>query len=122
MHFLALYPVIFNVSNYISLLIALVAIIGDNLVYYSNLHLFKALFDNATHAVIGGLSWLFVCLKYKSSHHTLSLLEIALCTVVSSVIDLDHFFAAGSIHLKVCFDIFCGQSLIIIILGCDQFT
>lgn len=86
---------------YLTILLGLVAVIGDYLVAHSNLHLFQAIFDNATHAVIGGLTWFFYRHNYKNYLAIDTIKEIALCTLLSSCIDLDHFIAAHSIHLKV---------------------
>ncbi|XP_023021150.1 transmembrane protein 267 [Leptinotarsa decemlineata] len=90
----------FTLSYYLTVLLAIVAVIGDYVVVHSNIHVYQAIFDNATHAVIGGLSWCIVYLKNKPENSLSAVLEIAACTVMSSFIDIDHFFAARSFQLK----------------------
>ncbi|XP_064214056.1 transmembrane protein 267 [Tribolium castaneum] len=94
----------FVVINYITILLALVSITGDYIVSHTKLHLFQALFDNATHATIGALSWLYICINCKNRSHTQTLIEIGLCAGIASLIDIDHFISARSVHLKVCGD------------------
>lgn len=86
---------------YLTSLLGLVAVIGDILVKYSQQHVYRAVFDNTTHAIIGGLSWLIVCLNYRDRNASNTLLEIIACTAISSLIDLDHFCMARSLSLKV---------------------
>lgn len=87
--------------TYCTILIGLVAIIGDFLVSNSNTHISKAIFDNSTHSVIGGLTWFIVVLKIKNQNAHKRLFEVFLCSLIASLIDLDHFFMAKSIRLKV---------------------
>lgn len=91
----------FNLTRYLTVLLALVAITGDYVVHHSNLHVFQAVFDNATHSIIGGLCWCIFCLRYRSFNAYQTLIEVALCALISSLIDIDHFIAAGSLNLKV---------------------
>ncbi|KAG8456660.1 hypothetical protein GDO86_002443 [Hymenochirus boettgeri] len=56
----------------------------------------RALSDSATHCIIGMWSWAIVIGLRKRS----DLCEVALAGFFASVIDLDHFFLAGSISLK----------------------
>lgn len=95
------YKHLYSVLGFLTMLLSLVAVIGDYAVSQSNLHIYRALFDNTTHAVIGGISWLIVCVVFKSRNIFQDLCEIAICMIVSSGIDLDHFLVAGSFHLKV---------------------
>ncbi|VEN43758.1 unnamed protein product [Callosobruchus maculatus] len=90
----------FSLSAILIALLGLIAVVGDYLVKHTNLHLFQAVFDNTTHAIIGGLTWFIFCLKYKNSNTLQSLAEVALCTIISSMIDLDHFVAARSLNLE----------------------
>ncbi|XP_043932776.1 transmembrane protein 267 [Protopterus annectens] len=56
----------------------------------------RALSDNAIHGVVGSWSWAIVIgLRKKSDFY-----EVILAGFLSSVIDLDHFIAAGSFSLK----------------------
>lgn len=57
----------------------------------------RALFDNTVHAIIGLWSWAIVIgLRKKSDFY-----EVILAGFLASVIDLDHFYMAGSLSLKV---------------------
>ncbi|KAJ8985766.1 hypothetical protein NQ317_014419 [Molorchus minor] len=94
------YRLLFNSTTYLTILLALVAIVGDYIVYHTKLHFFQALFDNTTHALIGALSWFMVCLHFKSSSAFYTLLEVAACAFVASLIDLDHFVAARSLNFE----------------------
>lgn len=92
----------YHIQLYLGSLVAIVAVFGDIFVGYSSKEVVKAVFDNATHALIGGLSWLIVCLNYRNRSAYLSLLEISVSTLLSSLIDLDHFIVSRSLSLKVC--------------------
>lgn len=95
---------VMSVSNVIiSILIGIVAIIGDELVAKMSKFIERAVTDNATHAIIGGLSWLIVTnnVQYFCTP-VQKLLEIIICTLISSFIDLDHFLVAGSFNHSVC--------------------
>ncbi|XP_066999453.2 uncharacterized protein [Anabrus simplex] len=59
----------------------------------------KALVDNVTHCVIGLITWVIAILgseRIGISH----CFEVLLCGIFSSMIDVDHFIAAGSLKLK----------------------
>ncbi|XP_022914262.2 transmembrane protein 267, partial [Onthophagus taurus] len=77
-----------------------VSIFGDVLAEQSQKELHKAFFDNATHAVVGGLSWLIVCVNQRSRSSFYTLLEVVVCTCIASLIDVDHFIVAKSFNLK----------------------
>ncbi|KAJ8962020.1 hypothetical protein NQ314_005802, partial [Rhamnusium bicolor] len=94
------YKYISNLSIYLTVLLGLVAITGDYVVSHTKIHIFQALFDNSTHALIGGLSWFITCLIDKNHHSYQILLEVAVCSFIASIIDLDHFVAAKSLQLK----------------------
>lgn len=87
--------------SFCTLLLGLVAILGDFLVKVSNLDVYKAIFDNTTHAIIGGLTWLIISLQIRNKNVLIRVYEIFLCAFIASIIDLDHFIMARSIHLKV---------------------
>lgn len=93
------FPFLFNVI--LTLLLAATASFGDFCVNYFTVHLHKALCDNATHAAVAVISWLivYVCHKYKNINQMC--VEIIICGMVASAIDLDHFFIARSTSLKV---------------------
>ena len=57
----------------------------------------RALLDNGVHGLIGLWSWAIVIgLRKKSDFY-----EVVLAGFLASVIDLDHFYLAGSLSLKV---------------------
>ncbi|KAJ8704949.1 hypothetical protein PYW08_012269 [Mythimna loreyi] len=91
----------FNV--FFTLAIVLTAYIGDVIVFrskYSDSLKFRAITDSLVHASLGFLSSLiFFCHDYNLSVH-ISALNVTFCTIVSSLIDVDHAFVARSIYLK----------------------
>lgn len=89
----------------LSVSIIFTGLFGDYVVFrskYSESQLFRAAADTTVHAAIGFLS---ACLFFT---HRLNLLPITciyntvFCTMLSSIIDIDHFIVAQSINLKVC--------------------
>lgn len=57
----------------------------------------RASLDNATHGLIGLWSWAVVIgLRKKSDVY-----EVLLAGLLASIIDMDHFYMAGSLSLKV---------------------
>lgn len=57
----------------------------------------RAALDNATHGLVGLWSWAVVIgLRKKSDVY-----EVLLAGLLASIIDLDHFYMAGSLSLKV---------------------
>lgn len=57
----------------------------------------RAMLDNATHGLVGLWSWAIVIGLRKKS----DLYEVLLAGLLASLIDLDHFYMAGSLSLKV---------------------
>lgn len=57
----------------------------------------RAVLDNATHGLVGLWSWAVVIGLRKKS----DLYEVLLAGLLASIIDLDHFYMAGSLSLKV---------------------
>ena len=57
----------------------------------------RAALDNGTHALVGLWSWAIVIGLRKRS----DLYEVLLAGLLASLIDLDHFYAAGALSLKV---------------------
>lgn len=57
----------------------------------------RALSDNTVHGVVGLWSWAIVIGLRKKSDFS----EVLLAGFLSSVIDMDHFIASGSLSLKV---------------------
>lgn len=90
-------------SVLLSLSIGFTAIVGDHIVFnskYSNSFLFRALIDNFVHASIGTVSALLFFLKMDITRQA-CVYNVLLCTIVSSLIDLDHFIVAKSVYFKV---------------------
>lgn len=57
----------------------------------------RAVLDNAVHGIIGLWSWaIIIGLRKKSDFY-----EVVLAGFLASIIDLDHFYTAGSLSLKV---------------------
>jgi len=82
------------------LVVCLTAQIGDYLVSANSTHrLYKAMCDNLTHGAIGALTWASV--GYFASLPRWQEMNIALCTLVAMMIDMDHFAAARSFRIEV---------------------
>ncbi|XP_020283771.1 transmembrane protein 267 [Pseudomyrmex gracilis] len=74
------------------------SIIGDFALKYGKTELERALFDNMTHATVGGLTWmLIVILSRKPVARNLT--SVFSCFLLASLIDVDHFIAARSWHI-----------------------
>lgn len=91
---------VLGLTNYLTILLVLIATVGDYIVVHSSAELYKALFDNATHALVGGICWLIVAINHKQTQSAYAIYEVFLCTMIASLIDLDHFVAAKSLNLK----------------------
>lgn len=88
---------------FLTLLLATTCIVGDHVLLLSEADLKKALVDNITHALIAVLSWLIIVFKchLRSSMVINSIVELLLCGVTASIIDIDHFIMTRSLKLKV---------------------
>ena len=73
---------------------------GDRLVESCKSVPIRAIFDNLTHGIVGGFSWILVLLLSKKPL-TPNIYSIVYSVVISSFIDLDHFVAAKSWNLRV---------------------
>ncbi|XP_029165329.1 transmembrane protein 267 [Nylanderia fulva] len=74
------------------------SVIGDFGLKYGKNESERALFDNLTHATVGGLTWtLIVVLSRKFFIRNMG--SIFSCFLLASFIDLDHFIAARSWHI-----------------------
>ena len=79
--------------------IGICSFIGDQGLKDGKSQVSRAIFDNATHAIVGGLTWAVVLnLSKKSLVQNFS--SIFLCFFLSSFIDVDHFIAACSWKLS----------------------
>lgn len=80
--------------------IGICSFIGDQGLKYGKTTVTRAIFDNITHAAVGGLTWaLILHLSKKSLIQNSS--SIFWCFFLSSFIDVDHFIAARSWNLNV---------------------
>jgi hypothetical protein len=107
-----------------SLGLGIFCMVADKLLQFSIIHQsewLRSLSDNAIHGVIGMWSWAIVIgIKKKADVG-----EIILAGFLASVIDIDHFFLAKSLSLKVrnmfnfpalSFSFFCTVILIFIVI------
>lgn len=97
------YLLFLNKRVIISICLVVICIFGDYLVELSaNYRHVKAICDNLTHGLIGFFTALIILTELTISP-TLreQLILITACAVSSSLIDVDHFIAAKSWHLKV---------------------
>jgi len=83
--------------------------------------LLRAVIDNGTHLLVGSLSWLLTLKLHPSNTSVTQLLSETLgAGLVSSLIDLDHFMAAGSFNLKAATSLtqrpFFHNSLVFVVL------
>ncbi|CAH2064651.1 unnamed protein product, partial [Iphiclides podalirius] len=79
------------------------ALIGDYIVFkskYSDSQAFRAFSDSSVHASIGFLSALIFFSYDIGLTDQARAYNIAFCTLLSSIIDVDHFIAAKSFRLK----------------------
>ncbi|XP_046144289.1 transmembrane protein 267 [Osmia bicornis bicornis] len=75
--------------------IGICSFIGDEGLKHGKTVVARAIFDNATHAIVGGLTWAVILnLSNKSLIQNFS--SIFCCFCLSSFIDVDHFIAASS--------------------------
>ncbi|XP_038220404.1 transmembrane protein 267 [Zerene cesonia] len=91
-----------SVRIFLSVSIFITAFIGDYLVFhsrYSNSFVYRALTDNFIHASIGFLSALLFFENILVTRQAW-LYNVIFCTIVASLIDIDHFVVAKSIHIK----------------------
>lgn len=91
----------FSTASVISSLgLGIFCFVADRLLQFSFIQQndwLRALSDNAVHGILGMWSWAIVIGLRKKSDFT----EVTLAGFLASVIDVDHFFLAGSLSLKV---------------------
>lgn len=80
--------------------IGICSFIGDQGLKHGKTAMTRAIFDNVTHAIVGGLTWA-VILNLSKKPLIQNFSSIFLCFSLSSFIDIDHFIAAGSWKLSV---------------------
>ena len=98
-HFMSLVPL-----SVLELLLLSVSVLGDHLLFSLENSILKAISDNTTHILIGVISWFIIIYNVKTSlsgNIKTSFGELVVSGAISSLIDIDHFILARSIHLKV---------------------
>lgn len=98
----------FQIFNKISIILIFflvsVCIIGDKLVEnIANPALVKGICDNVVHGIVGLLTAMIIVVdtkNYKLASDE-SVLLVLCCTIVSSMIDVDHFIEARSLKFEV---------------------
>ncbi|XP_011494071.1 PREDICTED: transmembrane protein C5orf28 [Ceratosolen solmsi marchali] len=76
-------------------LIGIVSVLGDKGLQNGKSEIVRAISDNLTHAIVGGITWTLVLVLSKQSL-TENLRRIITCFFMSSLIDVDHFITAQS--------------------------
>ena len=87
----------------LEILLTCVCLLGDQLLFVLKEGLLKALSDNITHILIGVLSWFLIIYNLKISlteNIQTSLVQCTAAAAISSLMDIDHFIMAKSIHLE----------------------
>lgn len=85
----------------VSIAICIIAIVGDKNSEGRSNGLVAAICDNTTHGLIGAFTWLGISVTRLSHPSIYFFFEVILSGLLSSLMDLDHFVAAKSLHLKV---------------------
>ncbi|EEB13699.1 conserved hypothetical protein [Pediculus humanus corporis] len=85
---------------FLSLSIAMLALVGDKNSENQNNRLVAAICDNSTHGLIGAFTWIGMFISKTSNPSIGFIAEILLCGMFSSLMDLDHFVAAKSFYLR----------------------
>lgn len=95
------------------ILLTIIILLGDKLasMLSQSGELWRALVDNATHGAVGALSWAVVELPGLQINKWLL---CVLCGLLSSCIDLDHFWQAKSLYLHVKIYYFLKLKLLIL--------
>lgn len=79
--------------------IGIISILGDTCLKYTQTSVLRALSDNLTHAIVGGLTWTLILVLSKESL-VQNLYSILFSFALSSFIDVDHFLSARSWKLS----------------------
>lgn len=101
------------------------ALIGDYIVFkskYSESQVFRSFADSGVHASIGFLSALLFFTYDIGITEQARIYNIAFCTILSSLIDVDHFIAAKSFRLKVSSDKYFTFFLIMAVMNVVSHT
>lgn len=84
-------------------LLLMVTVCGDLIVFkskYSESQIYRAYTDSLTHASIGCISAIIFFTYDINIRRPTSIYNVIICTVLSSFIDVDHFFMARSFNIK----------------------
>jgi hypothetical protein len=87
-------------SVFLTSLIGIVSFLGDKGLQNGKSEILRAISDNLTHAVVGGITWTLVIVLLKQSLIE-NVKNIVICFFMSSLIDVDHFITAGSWNINV---------------------
>ena len=88
----------------LEILLTCVCLLGDQLLFDLEDGLLKALSDNITHILISVFSWFIIIYDLKTplkENAQTSLVQCVAAAAIASLIDIDHFIMAKSIHLEV---------------------
>lgn len=85
---------------FLTSLIGFVSFLGDKGLQRGKTEIVRAISDNLTHATVGGITWTLVVVSAKKSVVE-NFSRILACFLMSSLIDVDHFIAAGSWDINV---------------------
>lgn len=85
---------------FLTSLIGFVSFLGDKGLQNGKTEIVRAISDNLTHATVGGITWTLVVVLTKKSILD-NLTRIVACFLMASLIDVDHFIAAGSWDINV---------------------
>ncbi|RVE47646.1 hypothetical protein evm_007743 [Chilo suppressalis] len=92
-----------NINAVLTLGLFFTAVLGDYVVFRSNYitsQVIRAIVDNLVHATIGCLSALIFFNHDLNMTRHACLYNVTFCTLLSSLIDIDHFMVARSLHFK----------------------
>ena len=88
----------------LEILIVCICLLGDQLLIVLEDGLLKALSDNITHILISVFSWFIIIYNLKTpltENMKTSFVQCVAAASIASLIDIDHFIMAKSIHLEV---------------------
>lgn len=109
---------------FLTSLIGFISFLGDKGLQNGKTEIVRALSDNITHAAVGGISWtLVVVLARKSIFENFS--RILACFLMASLIDVDHFIAAGSWDINVSYKLvnfllWFLSNVLFFVIGCNS--
>jgi len=86
----------------LSSIIGLIAIVGDYVEDSLSVPLQRAIIDNVTHSIIAVITWIWIGVASNYACFNMGFfVQTAICGLLASILDLDHFVAAFSVRLSV---------------------